>query len=124
MFRSLGIALLAAAACLMFGRINPQWSDVDFFNPIILQAVGQPSIVIGLVGSIILVLVPKGALNKPWELATVVTFFQTVRLLGGAVTAAVLKHFITVQNKFHATVVTENLQPGDWRTAEHFQSLA
>lgn len=115
---------LAAAACLMFGRINPQWSDVDFFNPIILQAVGQPSIVIGLVGSIILVLVPKGALNKPWELATVVTFFQTVRLLGGAVTAAVLKHFITVQNKFHATVVTENLQPGDWRTAEHFQSLA
>lgn len=115
---------LAAAACLMFGRINPQWSDVDFFNPIILQAVGQPFIVIGIVGSIILLLVPKGALNKPWELATVVTFFQTVRLLGGAVTAAVLKHFITVQNKFNAMVVTDNLQPGDWRTTEHLHSFA
>jgi MFS transporter, DHA2 family, multidrug resistance protein len=115
---------LAAAACLMFGRINPQWSDVDFFNPIILQAVGQPFIVIALVFSILLLVVAKGAPSKPWELATVTTFFQTVRLLGGAITAAVVRHFITVQSKFHAVVVTDNLQPGDWRTVEHLQSFA
>lgn len=115
---------LAAAACLMFGRINPRWSDGDFFNPIILQTVGQPCIVIALVFSIILLVVAKGALTKPWELATTTTFFQTVRILGGAVTTAVLRHFITVQNKFHAMVVTDNLQPGDWRTAEHLQSFA
>lgn len=115
---------LAAAACLMFGRINPQWSDVDFFNPIILQAVGQPCIVVALVFSILLLVAAKGATTKPWELATTTTFFQTVRLLGGAITAAVLKHFITVQNKFHAMVVTDNLQPGDWRTAEHLRGFA
>ena len=115
---------LAAAACLMFGRINPRWSDVDFFNPLILQTVGQPFIVIALVFSILLLVVAKGALDKPWELATTTTFFQTVRLLGGAITAAVLRHFITVQNKFHATVVTDNLQPGDWRTAEHLKGFA
>lgn len=115
---------LAAAACLMFGRINSQWSDVDFFNPIILQAVGQPFIVIGLIGSILLVMVAKGAPDKPWDLATVTTFFQTVRILGGAITTAALKHFITVQNKFHATVVTENVQPGDWQTTEYLQSFA
>ena len=115
---------LAATACLMFGRINPRWSDVDFFNPLILQAVGQPFIVIGLVVSILLLVVAKGATDKPWELATTTTFFQTVRLLGGAITAAVLRHFITAQNKFHAVVVTDNLQKGDWRTAEHLQGFA
>lgn len=116
--------VLAAAACLMFGQINPQWSDVDFFNPLILQTVGQPLIVIGLVGSILILMVAKGAPNKPWDLATVTTFFQTVRILGGAITVAVLRHFITIQNKFHAIIVTDNVQQGDWRTAEYFQSFA
>jgi MFS transporter, DHA2 family, multidrug resistance protein len=115
---------LAAAACLMFGRINPLWSDVDFFNPLILQTVGQPFIVVALVFSILLLVVAKGGPKKPWELATTTTFFQTVRLLGGAITAAVMKHFITVQNKFHAMVVTDNLQPGDWRAAEHLRGFA
>lgn len=115
---------LAAVACLMFGRINTQWSDVDFFNPIILQTVGQPFIVVGLVGSILLILVAKGVPNKPWDLATVTTFFQTIRILGGAITAGTVKHLITVQSKFHAMVATDNLQPGDWLTAEYFQNLA
>jgi len=115
---------LAASACLMFARVNAQWSDVDFFNPIILQTVGQPFIVIGLVGSILLILVGKGVPDKPWDLATLTTFFQTIRILGGAITAGTVKHLITVQSKFHATVVTENLQPGDSLTAEYFRSLA
>jgi DHA2 family multidrug resistance protein len=115
---------LAAAACLMFGRINPQWSDVDFFNPIILQSVGQPFVVVGLVASVLLLLVSKGALDKPWEVATLSAFLQTVRLIGAGVTSAVLRHFITVQNKFHTMVLTDNLQSGDWRTAEQFKSFA
>jgi DHA2 family multidrug resistance protein len=114
---------LAAAACLLFGRINPQWSDVDFFNPLILQAVGQPFVVVSLVGSIILLVVIKGALKKPWEVATLATFFQTTRLLGGVITTAALRHFITVQSKFHTMVVTDNLQPGDWRTTEQMQNF-
>jgi DHA2 family multidrug resistance protein len=115
---------LAAAACLMFARINPQWSDVDFFNPIILQAVGQPFVVVGLVSSVLLLVVSKGALDKPWEVATLSSFLQTVRLMGAGVTSALLRHFITVQNKFHAMVLTDNLQSGDWRTAEQFKAFA
>jgi DHA2 family multidrug resistance protein len=115
---------LAAAACLMFGRINPQWSNVDFFNPLILQTVGQPFIVVALIGSIVLLVVAKGALNKPWEVATLATFFQMVRLFGGVITSAVLRHFIAVQNKFHAMVVTTNLQAGDWRATEQLKGFA
>ena len=115
---------LAAGACLLFGRINPEWSDADFFNPLILQAVGQPFVVVGLVGSIILLVVVKGALNKPWEVATLSTFFQTARLLGAVITTALVRHFITVQSKFHTMVVTANLQPGDWRTTEALRNFA
>jgi DHA2 family multidrug resistance protein len=120
---SVGFAL-AAAACLMFAKINPQWSDVDFFNPLILQTVGQPFVVVGLVASILILVVSKGALKKPWEVATLSSFFQTVRLIGAGITSALLRHFITVQNKFHAMVLTDNLQSGDWRTTEQFKSFA
>jgi DHA2 family multidrug resistance protein len=120
---SVGFAL-AAAACLMFAKINPQWSDADFFNPLILQTVGQPFVVVGLVASILILVVSKGALKKPWEVATLSSFFQTVRLIGAGITSALLRHFITVQNKFHAMVLTDNLQSGDWRTTEQFKSFA
>jgi DHA2 family multidrug resistance protein len=112
---------LTASACLTFGRINSEWSNVDFFNPLILQAVAQPFIVVSVVGSSVLLVLAKGALNKQWEVATLATYFQTVRLLGGVIASAVLRHFITVQSKFHTMVVTNHLQAGDWRTTEHLQ---
>jgi hypothetical protein len=47
-----------------------------------------------------------------------------VRLFGGVITSAVLRHFIAVQNKFHTMVVTTNLQAGDWRTTEQLKGFA
>jgi MFS transporter, DHA2 family, multidrug resistance protein len=114
---------LAAIACWMYGKINSQWSNVDFFKPMILQAIGQPFVVIPLVATIVATLVMKGAVRKPWEAATVGTFFQTIRLMGGVITTSILRQFMYVQTKFHTVIVTDHFQRGDWRIAERVQSF-
>jgi len=115
---------LAAIACWMYGKINPQWSNIDFYKPMILQAIGQPFVVIPLIATIIATLVLKGAVRKPWEAATVGTFFQTIRLMGGVITTSILRQFMYVQTKFHTVIVTDHFQRGDWRIVERVQSFA
>ena len=115
---------LAGVACWMFGKINPQWSNVDFLHPIAVQAVGQPFIAIPLIGVVIVLLAKKGELNHPWKIATLATFLQTVRLLGGIATTAILRHFIHVQNEYYAVIATDHFQPGNWRIAERIQIFA
>jgi DHA2 family multidrug resistance protein len=114
---------LAAVACWMYGKINSQWSNVDFFKPMILQAIGQPFVVIPLIATIVATMVLKGAVRKPWEAATVGTFFQTMRLMGGVITTSILRQFMYVQTKFHTVIVTDHFQSGDWRIAERVQSF-
>lgn len=117
--------VLVGVALWMLARITPDWSNAEFFDPLILLGVGQPFILLGTISGIVFHIVGRGGLEKKWEVTTATMFFHFTRLFAGTVIAsAIFKRIINVQSKVNEMYVTDRLQSGDWRTNDLIQSSA
>ena len=88
-----------------------------------VMAIGLALAFNGLVGSIILEVVNTGALTRPIDVLTFGGFFQTVRLLGGEIGAAVMQHFLSYREQFHSNILGLGAQLGQTATDHRLLAL-
>jgi DHA2 family multidrug resistance protein len=88
-----------------------------------VMAIGLAFAFNSLVGAIILEVLNSGALNRPIDVLTFAGFFQTTRLFGGEVGAALMQHFIAVREQFHSNILGLGVQLGDPATYQRLLGL-
>jgi MFS transporter, DHA2 family, multidrug resistance protein len=114
---------LVAIACLMNAQLSSAWSGANFMVPQAVLALGLALAFNGLVGAIILEVVNSGALKRPIDVLTFAGYFQTVRLFGGEMGAALLGRFIAVREQFHSNILGLGVQLGDPATYQRLLGL-
>lgn len=115
---------LLSVACFVAGGISSAWAADQFFVLDMLNAVGQPAIVVTLIVSVVVLAVSKNALSRPYDTITLSAFFQTVRLVGGISLTAFLRHYLAVRADTHLVAIAPHVEAGNWQTAERLQQIA
>jgi len=103
---------LVALACLMNATLSSAWSGNNFRPSQAVMAIGLALSFNGMVGAIILEVINTGALTRPIDVLTFAGYFQTLRLFGGEVGAALMQHFISAREQFHSNVLGLGVQLG------------
>src|SRR5580692_2111286 len=103
-----------AAACILNAQYTSAWSAANFYRTELLMGVGQSFAFIGLVSTIVLQAIFSGGLSKPQLALTFSAFFHIIRLLGGQMGVAVMRHFIAVREQLHSNLLGLHVQRGNW----------
>jgi DHA2 family multidrug resistance protein len=119
---ALGLTVVAMASWICT-RVDSSWAGISFEAVELLLAAGLACTYIGLVGSIVLEGLEKGALNSATNAATFSGFMHAVRIFGGQVGVAVMTRFVSVRQKFHSNMLGLGVQSGDWLTDERLRLL-
>jgi DHA2 family multidrug resistance protein len=79
---------------------------------------------VGLVGSIVLVGLEKGALKSAAAAATLSGFMHTFRIFGGQVGVSIMNRFLTVREEFHSNSLGLHVQTGSWLTDDRLRTIS
>lgn len=115
---------LVAIACIMNAHLTSAWSGANFWTSQWIMAIGLALAFNAMVGAIILEVVNTGALSRPIDVLTFAAYFQTVRLLGGAMGVAFMQHFLSVREQFHSNVLGQGVQLGQSATDQRLLGLS
>jgi DHA2 family multidrug resistance protein len=77
-----------------------------------------------MVGSIVLEVLNSGALSRPVDVLTFAGYFQTVRLLGGEASTALMQHFLPLREQFHSNILGLGVQLGLLPTDQRLLGLS
>jgi DHA2 family multidrug resistance protein len=108
---SAGFALVAIG-CMMNAGLSSAWSGSNFSASQLVLAIGFALAFNALVGSIVLEVLNSGALSRPVDVLTFAGYFQTVRLLGGEASTALMQHFLPMREQFHSNMLGLGVQLG------------
>ncbi len=114
---------LVAIACTLNSHLSSAWAGTNFLLTQAIIAIGLAFAFNGLVGSIILEVVNTGALKRPIDVLTFAGYFQTVRLFGGQMGAALMQHFISTREQFHSNILGLGVQLGEPATTQRLLGL-
>ena len=89
-----------------------------------MLAAGIACAYIGLVSSLVLVALERGALKSASNAATFSGFMHFIRIFGGQVGTAAMTRFIALREKFHSNLLGLPVQAGDWITDDRLRMLS
>ncbi len=113
-----------AVGCWMAAHVDSSWSGRSFQTPELVLAIGIGISFVGLVTNIILLVVEMGAITSVTNTTTYSAFMHTCRIMGGQIGAVTLGRFLTVREEFHSNLLGQNVDSGNWTTAERLHGLA
>jgi len=114
---------MAALACWVCAHLDPSWAGTSFEKTELVIALGLACAYIGLLSSIVLVGLEKGALNSAAAAATFSGFMHTFRIFGGEVGVSIMNRFLTVREHFHSNMLGLYVQVGGWLTDERLRAF-
>jgi DHA2 family multidrug resistance protein len=115
---------IVAMASLICAHLDPSWAGNSFETLELVMALGLAGAYVGLVSSIVLVGLEKGALKSAAAAATLSGFMHTFRIFGGQVGVSIMNRFLTVREEFHSNMLGLHVQVGDWLTDEHLRLIS
>jgi len=118
---SLSVVALGSLVC---AHLDSSWAGENFVTMELVLATGLAGAYVGLVSSIVLVGLEKGALNSAAAAATLSGFMHTFRIFGGQVGVSIMNRFLTVREEFHSNMLGLHVQIGNWLTDEHLRILS
>jgi MFS transporter, DHA2 family, multidrug resistance protein len=118
---SLTIVAMASWVC---AHLDSSWAGTSFETLELVLAVGLAGAYVGLVSSIVLVGLEKGALKSAAAAATLSGFMHTFRIFGGQVGVSIMNRFLTVREEFHSNLLGLHVQLGDWLTDERLHMIS
>jgi len=118
---SLAIVAMASLVC---AHLDSSWAGASFAMLELVMALGLAGAYVGLVSSIVLVGLEKGALKSAAAAATLSGFMHTYRIFGGQVGVSIMNRFLTVREEFHSNMIGLHVQLGNWLTDERLRSIS
>jgi len=115
---------IVAMASLICAHLDPSWAGNSFEMLELVLALGLAGAYVGLVSSIVLVGLEKGALKSVAAAATLSGFMHTFRIFGGQVGVSIMNRFLTVREEFHSNMLGLHVQVGDWLTDERLRLIS
>jgi DHA2 family multidrug resistance protein len=115
-----GLTIVASSA-LVCAHLDPSWAGANFETVELVLATGLACVYIGLVSSIVLVGLEKGALSSVAAAATLSGFMHTFRILGGQIGVSIMNRFLSVREQFHSNMQGLHVQMGSWLTEERLR---
>lgn len=94
--------MLIAGASLMSTTLTVEWARVNFYLPQVMQAFGQPMVVIAI-------LMGSTSVVSPNEGPFASAMFNTVRSFSNVAAAAWVDTFIDYREKFHSNVILDQM---------------
>jgi MFS transporter, DHA2 family, multidrug resistance protein len=117
---ALGLTMVAVGSWIC-AHLDPSWAGASFETIELLLATGLAAAYIGLLSSIILVGLEKGALSSVAAAATFSGFMHTFRIFGGQVGVSIMNRFLSVREQFHSNMLGLHVQIGNWLTDERLR---
>jgi DHA2 family multidrug resistance protein len=115
---------IVAMASLICAHLDSSWAGNSFEMLELVLALGLAGAYVGLVSSIVLVGLEKGALKSAAAAATLSGFMHTFRIFGGQVGVSIMNRFLTVREEFHSNLLGLHVQVGDWLTDERLHLIS
>ena len=112
---------IVALGSLLCAHVDSSWAGLSFQTLELILATGLAGAYVGLVSSIVLVGLEKGALSSAAGAATLSGFMHTVRIFGGQVGVSIMNRFIVVREEFHSNMLGLHVQVGNWLTDERLR---
>ena len=112
---------IVASGSLVCAHLDPSWAGASFETIELVLAMGLAGAYVGLVSSIVLVGLEKGALKSAAAAATLSGFMHTFRIFGGQVGVSLMNRFLTVREEFHSNMLGLHVQVGNWLTDERLR---
>jgi DHA2 family multidrug resistance protein len=113
-----------ASGSLVCAHLDSSWAGASFQATELVLATGLACVYIGLVSSIVLVGLEKGALNSAAAAATFSGFMHTCRIFGGQIGVSVMNRFLSVREQFHSNMLGLHVQIGNWLTDEQLRMVS
>src|SRR5580704_4575543 len=120
---AVGLTLVASGA-LVCAHLDSSWAGASFQSTELVMATGLACVYIGLVSSIVLVGLEKGALNSAAAAATFSGFMHTFRIFGGQIGVSAMNRFLAVREQFHSNMLGLHVQIGNWLTDERLRTVS
>jgi DHA2 family multidrug resistance protein len=115
---------IVASSSLVCAHLDSSWAGASFQAMELVLATGLACVYIGLVSSIVLVGLEKGALNSAAAAATFSGFMHSFRIFGGQVGVSIMNRFISVREQFHSNMLGLHVQIGNWLTDERLRMVS
>jgi MFS transporter, DHA2 family, multidrug resistance protein len=115
---------IVAASSLVCAHLDSSWAGASFQTMELVLATGLACVYIGLVSSIVLVGLEKGALNSAAAAATFSGFMHTFRIFGGQIGVSIMNRFLAVREQFHSNMLGLHVQIGNWLTDERLRIVS
>ena len=120
---AVGLTIVASGS-LVCAHLDSSWVGASFQTMELVLATGLACVYIGLVSSIILVGLEKGALNSAAAAATFSGFMHSFRIFGGQVGVSLMNRFLSVREQFHSNMLGLHVQIGNWLTDERLRMVS
>ena len=117
---AMGLTMVALGSWVC-AHLDPSWAGTGFERIELVIATGLACAYIGLLSSIVLVGLEKGALNSAATAATFSGFMHTFRIFGGQVSVSIMNRLLTVREQFHSNMLGLHVQIGSWLTDEQLR---
>ena len=115
---------IVASGSLVCAHLDSSWAGTSFEMLELVLAMGLAGAYVGLVSSIVLVGLEKGALKSAAAAATLSGFMHTFRIFGGQVGVSLMNRFLTVREEFHSNMLGLHVQVGNWITDERLHMVS
>ena len=116
--------MIVASGALVCAHLDSSWAGASFETTELVLATGLACVYIGLVSSIVLVGLEKGALSSAAAAATFSGFMHTFRIFGGQIGVSVMNRFLSVREQFHSNMLGLHVQIGNWLTDERLRIVS
>jgi DHA2 family multidrug resistance protein len=125
-FTNSRLILAASLTTVAFGslicaHLDSSWAGGSFQVMELVLATGLAGAYVGLVSTIVLAGLEKGALNSAAAAATLSGFMHTFRIFGGQVGVSIMNRFLSVREQFHSNMLGLHVQIGSWLTDERLR---
>jgi MFS transporter, DHA2 family, multidrug resistance protein len=115
---------IVASSSLVCAHLDSSWAGASFQAMELVLATGLACVYIGLVSSIVLVGLEKGALSSAAAAATFSGFMHSFRIFGGQVGVSIMNRFLSVREQFHSNMLGLHVQIGNWLTDERLRIVS
>jgi len=115
---------IVASGSLVCAHLDSSWAGGSFQAMELVLATGLACVYIGLVSSIVLVGLEKGALNSAAAAATFSGFMHSFRIFGGQIGVSIMNRFLSVREQFHSNMLGLHVQIGNWLTEERLRMVS
>ena len=115
---------IVAVGSLVCAHLDASWAGASFQTIELVLAMGLAGAYVGLVSSIVLVALEKGALKSAAAAGTLSGFMHTFRIFGGQVGVSLMNRFLIVREEFHSNMLGLHIQVGNWLTDERLRAVS